>query len=312
MDHSFRLAERDWADEIERGLSEPSQGLYIVSPFIKVASARRLLKRRNAASLRIVTRYNLNDFDCGASDTEALEVLLGVGAEIRGLKGLHSKLYVFGNHRCIVTSANFTESGLLRNREFGFISTEEAVVSECRSYCERLWNAGRENLNASDLQSWLEILKQARLSRRPIAEQRLPDFGQPPSVPDRVPVGGGIPQSSAFIKFFGSADSRALRSMTILEDVVSSGSHWACTYPKRPRQPNDGDRMFMARMVRSPNDYMIYGEAIGRRHVDDQDVASPADLQLREWKRDWPYYIRVHRPRFLERFPIILVRSRTS
>ena len=85
----------------------------------------------------------------------------------------------------------------------------------------------------------------------------------------------------------------------MFDEVARSGSHWACTYSKRPRQARDGDVMFMARMVRAPDDYMIYGEAIARRHVDDEDAASPADLQLRDWKERWPYYIRVHRPRFM-------------
>ena len=292
----FRLADRGWANEIERGLSDNPRNLCLVSPFIKAGPVRRLIGRVDPTKLRVITRYNLNDFDCGVSDIAALADLLDAGAAVRGIQGLHSKGYVFGDRRCVVTSANFTESGLLRNREFGFISTDSAVIAECQDYCERLWLAGRRNLDFDTLQAWRTLLKEARLARLPTKAEGLPDFGE--KGVDQVERSDGG-SNAAFIKFFGSAHTRALRSMTVVDEVIRSGSHWACTYSKRPRQVDDGDMMFMARMVRSPDDYMIYGEAVGRRHVDDEDTASPADLALRGWKKDWPYYIRVHRPRFM-------------
>jgi hypothetical protein len=67
------------------------------------------------------------------------------------------------------------------------------------------------------------------------------------------------------VKFFGRGDNRADRSMQILEEVRRSGSHWACTYPKgkRPRMVRDGATMFMGRLVKDPNDILIFGRARG-------------------------------------------------
>ena len=40
--------------------------------------------------------------------------------------------------------------------------------------------------------------------------------------------------------------------------------------------------MFMARMVHSPNDYLIYGRAIGITHQPGRDDATPEDIEKRE------------------------------
>ena len=79
----------------------------------------------------------------------------------------------------------------------------------------------------------------------------------------------------AFVKFFGVSSNRASRSRSVLEEVQRSGCHWACTYPKgkRPRQVQDGALMFMGRLVKEPNDILIYGRAVGMSH---QPGRSPA------------------------------------
>jgi hypothetical protein len=130
----------------------------------------------------------------------------------------------------------------------------------------------------------------------------LPDFGEvvgniSPFVvetPDETPL-------QSFVKFFGRADNRAQLSLSVEDEVIRSGSHWACTYPreKRPRQVRDGAVMFMARMVQSRRDYIIYGRAVARKHYPGLDDATDADLVLRSWKKDWPHYIRVHDPIFI-------------
>jgi hypothetical protein len=43
----------------------------------------------------------------------------------------------------------------------------------------------------------------------------------------------GRPYVQSFVKFFG--EDRAGRSLAIVDEVRSSGCHWACTYPKRKR-----------------------------------------------------------------------------
>jgi hypothetical protein len=105
----------------------------------------------------------------------------------------------------------------------------------------------------------------------------------------------------AFVKFFGESNNRAARSMSVWEEVASSGSHFACTYPRerRQRQVEDGALMFMGRMVKDPDDILIYGQAIGMCHVEGRDDASESDIAIRDWKERWPHYIRVHHAEFV-------------
>ena len=105
----------------------------------------------------------------------------------------------------------------------------------------------------------------------------------------------------AFIKFFGKSEDRADRLTPILEEVRSSGCHWACTYPKgkRPRSVRDGATIFMGRLISEPNDILVYGRAVGMPYQQGRDDASAADIKRRSWKAQWPHYIRVHDAEFV-------------
>ena len=108
------------------------------------------------------------------------------------------------------------------------------------------------------------------------------------------------PTSLGFVKFFGTTGDRAPLERPILQVVDEDGSHYACTYPKgkRPRQVQDGDLVFIARLVDTP-DIIVYGRAIGRKHNDRRDEASEAEKLRREWKNKWPLYIRIRQPEFI-------------
>ncbi len=116
--------------------------------------AERLLRRGKPKTLQVITRFNLDDFGAGVSDLSALRVLLDSGAQIRGLRGLHAKLYLLGANRAIVTSANLTEAAMLRNHELGFVGDGPEVVGACRAYFDTLWGRAGNNLTHSRLEAW--------------------------------------------------------------------------------------------------------------------------------------------------------------
>jgi hypothetical protein len=102
-----------------------------------------------------------------------------------------------------------------------------------------------------------------------------------------------------FIKFFGRGNNRLDRSSSIIDEVRRAGCHWACTYSKAPRQPRDGAIIFMGRYI-EPDDVLIFGRAHGMQYVEGRDQASQTDLDERPWKKDWPVYIRVISPEFID------------
>jgi len=302
---SFRLVDTGWLRVLEDAVAADHSAIRIVCPFIKTRTAKRLLASGRPQCLHVVTRFNLSDFCDGVSDIDALALLLDHGARIRGVRNLHAKLYLFGDRRVLLTSANLTEAALQRNHELGVVSEDDIVIRPCREYFDDLWGRAGEDLRPERLNAWKKRLDAiVACGSRPSSRAGLTDDGvdvgfSPPPMSGASP---GVAQaSSAFVKFFSESDKRAVRTLSVLEEVDSSECHWACTFPKgkRPRQFEDGSLVFMAKLVKDPNDIVVYGRAIGIRHKEGRDDATPSDIARRPWKALWPHYIRVHDAEFL-------------
>lgn len=303
MGEEFRLVDSDWRQVLDQALQFDPSSLRIVCPFIKRNVAQRLW-RAGTRNIKVITRFNLLDFYNGVSDIEALRMLLECGAQIRGIRNLHSKVYLFGSSRAIVTSANLTEAALSRNQEFGFVADDPEIISCCSDYIADLWSKAGPNLTMDRLEEWdRKVTTCLAIGGKTSRMKGLGDEG--------VDVGSTVPPvdtppwvaeaEQAFVKFFGISSLRTERSLPVMAEVERAGCHWACTYPKnkRPRQVKDGDLMFMARLAKEPNDIIIFGRAVAMAHVSGRDDATQADIQLRDFKDKWPHYIRVHHPEFV-------------
>lgn len=304
MNTDFRLVDSCWDKELENALRLGEPALQIICPFIKKRVAERLLRIGKTKEIQVITRFNLADFCEGVSDTEALDVLLARGAQVRGIRNLHSKLYIFGKKRVIVTSANLTESALTRNQEFGFVSEDSAIIGYCRKYFQDLWKCAGTSLTTQRLEEWKKKLEVhlaggSRPSHRPGLGDEGVDVGEkatsiaPPDLVAEAP--------QAFVKFFGINSDRANYSLPVILEIRRAGCHWACSYPKgkRPRQVEDGAVMFMGRLVKEPSDIIIFGRAVAMKHRKGRDDATDTDKKLRAFKKDWPHYIRVHHAEFI-------------
>jgi hypothetical protein len=299
----FRLVTDGWDALVLGARRENPDGLRILCPFIKARALSRILEA-GAGDVEVITRFDLNCYYEGVSDLEALEALLDAGAKVRGLKGLHSKLYLFGDATAIGTSANVTDAGMRRNHEFGFISDEEEVLAACRTYFDRMWPKAGADLTKARLAEWRTVVAAARRRGGGGTKPKLPDYGA-------RSVGGpfttaGAPQdvryaNQAFLKFMGTAGERAPLNLRIADMVAESGCAWACTYPtsQRPRQIEDGDLLYMARIA-APDDILIFGYATGWRHRDEEDVATKEEIEARPWKSRYKNYIRVHDGHFVD------------
>jgi len=307
----FRLVHAGWEKELDDALRADGSSVRVVCPFIQRRSAARLLEHGRPRTLQVITRFNLGDFCDGVNDLAALRLLLESGAEIRGVRNLHAKLYLIGANRVIVTSANLTEGALLRNHEFGFVAEDAVIADRCREYFDGLWGRAGEDLAPERLAGWESkvttcLAGGARWSRRAGLGDEGLDLGMPPSPVGVPPAPVGLPAwvgdaPQAFVKFFGYSRERAKRSLPVLEEAKRSGCHWACTYPKgrRPRQAQDGAVMFMGILAKQPDDILIHGRAVGMCHEPGRDDAGAEDLAIRPWKVRWPHYVRVHHAEFV-------------
>ena len=299
-----RLVDAGWSREIAQGIRADASELRIISPFIKAGALQRLLTAKPHA-LRAITRFNLADFSEGVSDIAALRKLLTLGGSVRGVRNLHAKMYLFGSTRAIVTSANLTGAALDRNHEFGLVSEDSDIIEACRRYFESLWDRSGADLMTSQLDQWDATVTHHRAAGgRPNLYVGLDDFGADAGVWD--PTLTVLPAVVAdarqsFVKFLGEGSNRAPSSLPTLDEIESSGCHWALAYPaaKRPQAVGDGAVMFVGRLTYDPNDIRVFGRAIGMRHLPGRDDATAEDIERRGWKATWSRYVRVHHAEFV-------------
>ena len=84
-----RVVEVGWASEFEEALELDADEFLVVSPFIKSGALAKLLANP-PRSCPVITRFSLEDFASGVSDTITLQQFLSVGAAVRGIQNLHA------------------------------------------------------------------------------------------------------------------------------------------------------------------------------------------------------------------------------
>lgn len=286
----MKTINKKWLDHFKKEMTDTNI-VRIVSPFISDTMVKHLLDNRHDQDIMFITRYNLNDFRSGVSSIKALEKLLQENIKIKGIKGLHSKAYIFDTKSAIITSANFTSGGFFNNYEFGIITHDIDEVKESIAYFSSLWEVDNEILTQSKID---EFKKELGVLVKAPAMGKLKDYGTSPA--KKV-----LGDRRYFVKFFGSGSNRETLEKSVKSEVEASDCYFALTFPKglgRPRRYRDGDVVFVARMVEG--DYAIFGRTIARKHEDDRDFASPEDIKEADFKIKFPIYIRVHSGEFLD------------
>jgi hypothetical protein len=295
----------DWNTRFEEAMRQAKEEILLVAPFVRSNQLGSLLEH-TAAPIRVLTRFNLRDFYQGVSSLDTLARLLERGAEIKGIQGLHTKLYVFDRQEVIITSANLTDAAFKRNHELGIATEDPRLVGDACRYFEDLWQrAGAPLLSMSQIDAWRGEID------RVLAEAGPPQRAHPQLVDHGASLGrrlGGSPAVAGgmevrdvfasppqwFVKFSATDADRALRSMSVRDAVERFRLHSGCYYGRPPRQVKDGAVMFLSRLVAEPDDIMIVGRALGQAHVDGRDRMSEQELQMWPRKARWPFLIRIH------------------
>lgn len=287
----MKVIQNKWLDNFVSELQN-TQDLKIISPFIGDNMVTHLLKNWRGNKIQIITRFNLNDFQSGVSSLKALRRLIENGAEIKGIKNLHSKAYIFDAKSMIITSANFTNGGFFTNYELGIKSENEDQIKEALHYFIKLWIFDESLLDLEKIIEWQKIISENRI---PKVAPKLKDYGT--SIVEKV-----IGDKKHFVKFYGTSEYRAEWDWKIKDLVKDTHCHFALTFPSeigRPKRYNDGDVVYLAHMMKD-GEYAIFGKAVTQKHDRIRDVASEEDIRLIPWKSHYNIYIRIHSPEFLD------------
>lgn len=270
-----------------------SNEVKIISPFINEVMTGHLLKNLNHLSkVQIITRFNLNDFRSKVSSLSAIRKLVVAGIEVKGILGLHSKIYLFGQSSVMIGSANFTSGGFFNNYEYGIKTTERTVIDDSINYFNKLWQVTSSILTLSEIDAW-----EKEIFNNPILKKQrdLKDYGSTASLL-------GAKKKNVYVKFFGKADFRQTLDYHARTEIKRSHCHWAVTFSRKGGHPiryRDGDIVYMAMMLKD-GDYAIFGKGIALKHKHNRDEASADDILKVDWKQKYPYYIRVRDTQFID------------
>lgn len=290
----IKTINENWLKEFNNELLG-TDNVCIVSPFITDGIVKHLLDNFKGKTIKVITRYNLNEFRKGVSSLTAIERLLKANSQIKSVKGLHSKLYLFDKNSVIITSANFTNGGFFNNKEFGILSNEFKTVAESQDYFKELWNIDKGLLKIEKVNEWHDEIKKTKKEVK--ESDDLPDYGA--SYQNKI-----VGNRRYFVKFFGSDTHRAPLTNSVLAELKDGCSHFALSFsrPKndaRPIRYNDGDIVFLARIT-DTHDYAIFGRATTLSHDRVRDIANAEDIKQIPWLEDWPLLVRVKNPVYID------------
>lgn len=310
------ISER-WSDHI-RDLASAGVALDVACPFLKLRTISTLFPDRARTPARVLTRLSFQDMVSGVHDLTAILHLANQGSRIRALSGLHAKAFIAPGRACIFGSANLTSGGMENNHEFGALVDAPEFVSQAERWFETLWTGSGEDWPVARLEALNDELETFKLRQTPVA--------QPSGFPDYGTVFGGQSGAHAagtaasepiirsgstifsdeapqfILKLFGTTKDRRSADASIIDELHRGTAHFAYSYPKRPRNVQDGAVMFAARLgtnADGKHETWVYGRAIGSKHRIGQDKAAPDEIRQRSWLESWPYYVRVHSAEFV-------------
>jgi len=166
----LQILSQDWKTELANSLKQTHDRLIISSPYVTIHGADFIVsnlspRAKSHVNLRILTDLSPANICQGSTEPVALKTITSVLSDFSlfHLPKLHAKVYVTDDHCAIVTSANLTAGGLLRNYEYGVKVLEKnivkAIAQDIISYSEL-----GAMITADNLESYSRIAERVRLT----------------------------------------------------------------------------------------------------------------------------------------------------
>lgn len=156
-------------DEFMNLVEKTDKEIKLCAPFIKKGIVNDILtyKKQNV-NITTITNIKLMSFYRKVLDIEALSNILNSNGKIYNYPMLHAKIYIFDDNKLIITSANLTEAGLKKNKEYGIISDDRDLINTANTDFKDMCNddiTGKLKLsNLTDIQRLLDsVPKETRI-----------------------------------------------------------------------------------------------------------------------------------------------------
>jgi HKD family nuclease len=127
----MKLIKSPWHGLFCKLVKSSRKSIKITSPFIKEKIVLNLFdSKKPAVKVSLITSFKLMNFYTGASDLNALEVILKKNGVVSNYQKLHSKIYIFDDTTAIISSGNLTVGGLIHNYEYGVLIEDKNSLNE--------------------------------------------------------------------------------------------------------------------------------------------------------------------------------------
>ncbi|MCP1382299.1 phospholipase D-like domain-containing protein [Runella salmonicolor] len=168
----MRIIKTPWKNEFLDLVSQSQKSIKITSPFIKENICNELLlSKQPTTKLELITSFKLKNIHSGSLDLGAIENVLKNNGSVHSHPQLHSKLYIFDDKKLIITSGNLTNGGLMRNYEYGLLSTETSLIQEAINDFNLLLTSQKTNSvnlkNIKDVRSLLSKIAKTSPAKLP-------------------------------------------------------------------------------------------------------------------------------------------------
>lgn len=170
----MRILKTPWKDDLLELVHQSKKSIKITSPFVKHDICSELINVKNLSTrIDLITSFKLMSIYTGSLDISAIENIIDNNGIVKNYPKLHSKIYLFDDEKAIITSANLTYGGLIKNFEYGIYIDEKSVVESIVDD----FNSLSENeitgiVKKSDLETVKSILEEIPKSDTP----KLPRF----------------------------------------------------------------------------------------------------------------------------------------
>lgn len=112
-------------------IKDAKKDIILCAPFVKKNIIKEIIdNKQKDTNMILITSSSLPSFVTGASDVEAIEMLLNNRIQVINHQQLHAKIYLFDKMKAIITSANLTHNGLNKNYEYGVLLDDIKAIEQ--------------------------------------------------------------------------------------------------------------------------------------------------------------------------------------
>jgi len=300
--------------ELKDLFEETGESFIMICPFIGFYTAKYLseLIIKNNIKSKIITRFSRNDFYKQVSSIEGLKLLHNAGANIKAVKNLHAKLYVFDSNSIILGSSNFTNGGLITNLELNvLIEDEHEIISRAIDYYNEIDISINDEyiVTREIIEKEIQVLNSIIDNKRDRTSDY--DFGAillPKNQNDGIERlfsqdnASKNEMTSSWLKFEGFSDDKRAKNTEPLNINLTQQNYYRTHFPKRPIGLKNGDIIFVARNSWDSNEEktpMVYGYGIVKA-FNDNNIATEEEKRINENYYRWPYYIHIENFKYIK------------